>query len=188
MLQTSVVHKGGVLDRRLSLDRVADGQLGGLVYDNSVVQVIVLEPVIVIVYIHTHTHTHRLGGAKLQLQLLGLRLLGLRLLGLRELDGIVLQLLEGRDVEVVEAVIGEVVHLSIDDSPGGGGGAFAWAWEWRRVVSRPTEGSTPRFTRHPCSATAAAGVPPRRPRLPSGPCHWVGGVVLVYIVRDLRVG
>lgn len=94
------------MGRRLSLDRVADWQLGSLVYDHGVVQVIILEPVVVIV--------HRLGGAKL--------------LGLRELDGIILQLLEGRDVEVVEAVIGEVVHLSIDDSPGGGSGPFACAW------------------------------------------------------------
>lgn len=80
---------------------MADGQLGGLVYDNGVVQVVVLESVVVIV--------HGLGGA--------------RLLGLRELDGIVLQLLESGDVEIVEAIVGEVVHISIDAWPGGGSGA-----------------------------------------------------------------
>lgn len=94
---------------------MADGQLGGLIYDNGVVQVVVLEAIVVIV--------HGLGGAKL--------------LGLRELDGIVLQLLERGDVEIVKIIVGEVVHLSIDAWPVGGSGAMVCArGAEERVVSR----------------------------------------------------
>lgn len=84
---------------------MADRQLGGLIYDNSVVQIIILEPIVVIV--------HSLGGAEM--------------LGLRELDGIILQLLENRDIELIEVIVREVVHLSIDSSPCTGSGGLVGA-------------------------------------------------------------
>lgn len=95
---------------------VPERQLGEFVYDDGIVEIVILEAVVVVV---------RRDMLMLRLELLrrrgscsrrgdGSRLGGeLRLdelLGLCEIDGVILELLQNVIVEVVEAIVGEVVH------------------------------------------------------------------------------
>lgn len=74
---------------------MADWELGSAVYDNGVVQIVIFQTVIVLIQ--------------------GLSRLGLMRLG--ELDGVVLQLLQGGIVEVIEIIVVKVIHLSIGPMP-----------------------------------------------------------------------
>lgn len=80
---------------QLPLDGRANGELGSVIYDDRVVQIIVLESIIILV--------HSLRWRKL--------------LRLGKVDGIILQLLKCGSVEIVEIIVVEVVHFFSPLSP-----------------------------------------------------------------------